>query len=217
MEDFDGLEEWLKDFAAAATQTDLHGMLNRGIFESYKAHRKQMLEFPEVELVGEAGNASGSLVPAATVARISATDFVSNHDLQDEVFGPYCLAVICKDANELTAACKALHGQLTGTFYGTDADLQEKSEAIEALKMQGGRLAFGGAPTGVEVNTAMQHGGPFPATTDARFTSVGTQAIYRFVRPLAYQNWPETALPPELQKENPLGLWRSVNGIPGKH
>lgn len=217
IEDFDGLDEWLNDFAAAATQTDVHGMLNRGIYESYKAEKKGMLEFPEIELVGEAPTSQGELVPAAAVAKIPAADFIRNHDLQDEVFGPYCLAVICKDTAELTEACKALHGQLTGTFYGTEEDLQEKAEAIEALQTQVGRLAFGGAPTGVEVNSAMQHGGPFPATTDARFTSVGTQAIYRFVRPLAFQNWPEAALPAELQKDNPLGLWRSVDGIPGKH
>lgn len=217
IEDYDGLDPWLNDFAAAAMQKDVHGMLNRGIYESYKAEKKGMLEFPEIELVGEAPTARGELVPATAVAKIPAADFVRNHHLQDEVFGPYCLAVICKDRAELTDACKALHGQLTGTFYGTEEDIKEKAEAIEALKSQVGRLDFGGAPTGVEVNSAMQHGGPFPATTDARFTSVGAQAIYRFVRPLAFQNWPEAALPAELQKDNPLELWRSINGIPGKH
>jgi 2,5-dioxopentanoate dehydrogenase len=218
VQEYEGLDEWLNGFAQEVAGIGVHGMLNRGIYESFKATKKKMLELPEVELVAESNPAQGeALIPRSGVAKIDAAEFIQNPDLQDEVFGPYCLVVVCKDSNEITQACKSLHGQLTGTVYGELEDLNANPEAIAALQMQVGRLTFGGAPTGVEVNSAMQHGGPFPATTDARFTSVGSQAIYRFVRPLAYQNWPNEALPEELQDGNPLGLWRAVNGVPGKH
>ena len=104
-----------------------------------------------------------------------------------------------------------LEGQLTATLMATDEEMVSKTELVEAVKDICGRFILNGVPTGVEVCLGMQHGGPFPATTDARFGSVGADAIKRFVRPLAFQNWPDTLLPDALKEANPLGIWRTVN------
>jgi NADP-dependent aldehyde dehydrogenase len=114
---------------------------------------------------------------------------------------------------EIVELAKSLKGQLTATVHGTEEDLEEYRELIEILQLKAGRLVINGFPTGVEVGYAMVHGGPFPATTDSRSTSVGTNAIYRFTRPLCFQDFPESMLPPELQLHNPLGIYRTVDGM----
>ena len=106
-----------------------------------------------------------------------------------------------------------LEGQLTCTILGTDAELPQYEELLEILKSKCGRLILNGVPTGVEVALSMHHGGPFPATTDSRFTSVGADGIRRFARPVCFQNWSNQFLPEELKDENPLGVWRTVNEI----
>jgi NADP-dependent aldehyde dehydrogenase len=105
-----------------------------------------------------------------------------------------------------------LQGHLTATVHGTAADLEEYRGLISMLETKVGRIVINGFPTGVEVCPSMTHGGPYPATTDARSTSVGTGAIKRFARPVSYQGFPQTLLPSALQDGNPLGLWRLVNG-----
>ncbi|MEJ7616706.1 MAG: hypothetical protein WKF30_06990 [Pyrinomonadaceae bacterium] len=104
-----------------------------------------------------------------------------------------------------------LHGHLTATIHGTDEDLREFAWLVTLLENKVGRLVFNGFPTGVEVCASMQHGGPYPATTDARSTSVGAMAIKRFARPISYQNFPQEALPVELRDANPRGIWRLVD------
>ena len=116
------------------------------------------------------------------------------------------------DRDELLAAAESLEGHLTGTILGTEADLADYADLIAVLETKVGRLLFNGYPTGVEVSHAMVHGGPYPATSDSRFTSVGSQAILRFVRPRCYQGFPQAALPEALRDENPLGIWRLVDG-----
>lgn len=103
-------------------------------------------------------------------------------------------------------------GHLTATIHGTDEDLREFADLVAILETKAGRLIFNGFPTGVEVSHAMVHGGPYPATSDSRFTSVGTQAIFRFARPVCYQSFPDVSLPDEIKNENPLGIWRMVDG-----
>lgn len=105
-----------------------------------------------------------------------------------------------------------LEGHLTATIHGTPEELAEYTDLIDVLEQKVGRLLINGFPTGVEVCHAMMHGGPFPASTDSRSTSVGTNAIYRFTRPVSYQNFPENLLPDELKDANPLQIWRLVNG-----
>ena len=113
---------------------------------------------------------------------------------------------------ELRRVADALEGQLTATLLLDDGDLDVAHQLLPVLERKAGRILANGYPTGVEVCSAMVHGGPFPATSDGRSTSVGTQAIWRFVRPVCYQDFPDAALPPELQSANPLGLMRLVNG-----
>ncbi|HTR03828.1 MAG TPA: aldehyde dehydrogenase (NADP(+)) [Thermoanaerobaculia bacterium] len=132
--------------------------------------------------------------------------------LGDEIYGPATLAVRCASRPELLQLARSLHGHLTATIHATEKDLAEFAELVAILRRKVGRLVFNGFPTGVEVCPAMQHGGPYPATTDARSTSVGTAAIERFVRPVCYQDFPQAALPEELQDGNPRGLWRLVDG-----
>merc|ERR1719506_1886265 len=104
-------------------------------------------------------------------------------------------------------------GQLTSSLFGTEGDLMKNQHLIAAISRRVGRVVFNGVPTGVAVCDSMQHGGPFPASTDARFTSVGTAAIYRFARPISYQGMPEALQPPELRNHNPLNIVRVINGI----
>ncbi len=132
--------------------------------------------------------------------------------LQNEVFGPSTLLVTYSANHDLLAAAQSMEGHLTATIHGTEQDLEENRDLVALLESKVGRLLFNGFPTGVEVCHAMVHGGPWPATSDGRSTSVGTQAIYRFVRPVCYQDFPEAALPDELKNANPLGILRMVNG-----
>ncbi len=116
------------------------------------------------------------------------------------------------DREQMLAAARALDGHLTATILGTEDDLREYTELISILETKVGRVIFNGFPTGVEVTHAMVHGGPYPATSDGRSTSVGSQAIFRFARPVCYQNLPQDALPAELKDENPRKIMRLWNG-----
>lgn len=138
---------------------------------------------------------------------------LSDPRLADEIFGPTTLLVACNGQKEMLAAATALEGHLTATIHGTEEDLIAHRDLIAVLESKVGRLLFNGFPTGVEVCHAMVHGGPYPATSDGRSTSVGTQAIFRFARPFCYQDFPDSALPAELQNGNPLGITRMVNGV----
>ncbi|MFO0378444.1 MAG: aldehyde dehydrogenase (NADP(+)), partial [Cyclobacteriaceae bacterium] len=146
------------------------------------------------------------------VVSVSAKEFLKNPLLAEEVFGPFSLIVKCADRNELHTVVNLLHGQLTCSVMGSEAEIAEYESMINVLVEKAGRLIINGVPTGVEVCPSMNHGGPFPATTDSRFTAVGTDAIKRFARPVAFQNFPNALLPDELKDGNPLGIWRVANG-----
>jgi NADP-dependent aldehyde dehydrogenase len=128
------------------------------------------------------------------------------------LFGPATLIVGCASAEELEQIAQKMAGQLTATIHGTEEDLAQHQKLVSILEQKAGRLVFNGFPTGVEVCPAMHHGGPYPATTDAHFTSVGSAAIARFARPVCFQNFPDSALPVELQHKNPRNIWRLVDG-----
>jgi NADP-dependent aldehyde dehydrogenase len=142
----------------------------------------------------------------------TAQTFLCHRELAEEVFGPSTVVVRCGSSDELHTAVRSLEGQLTATIHGTPADLAAHAWLVSTLEQKAGRLIVNGFPTGVEVCASMQHGGPYPATTDSRSTSVGTAAIHRFARPVAYQNFPQASLPLELQDANPRGIWRLVDG-----
>lgn len=146
------------------------------------------------------------------VFTVTQKDFIANKQLSHEVFGPATLIVLCNNVNEIGEILNDMEGQLTATVHATGADEKQIQPVIDLMKEKAGRVIFGGFPTGVEVCDAMVHGGPFPSTTDGRSTSVGTAAILRFVRPVAYQNFPSHLLPDALKNNNPLHILRKVNG-----
>jgi 2,5-dioxopentanoate dehydrogenase len=189
-------------------------MLTPGIASKYNQAIEQRVAGRRAKLIAgnnkNSENTSASC--AATVFRVSLDDFLQHPELAEEVFGPTTVLVHYGTESDLLPAAQQLQGHLTATIHGTEEDLARAHELIRVLETKVGRIVFNGFPTGVEVSHAMVHGGPFPATSDGRSTSVGTQAIWRFVRPVCYQDFPDAALPPELQKSNPLGLMRMVNG-----
>ena len=137
---------------------------------------------------------------------------MNDPSLDEEVFGPTTLLVQHSSREEVLDIARALEGHLTATIHGTAADLREFADLVAILEDKVGRLIFNGFPTGVEVSHAMVHGGPYPSTSDGRSTSVGSQAILRFARPVCYQDFPDNSLPEELKDANPLGIWRMVDG-----
>ena len=171
-------------------------MLHRGIREAYVSDVGRRSRIAGVRPFGEVGEAGSGACLAAPV--LLCTDFTSFHksrELSEEIFGPAAVLVGCADREELLTAARRLCGQLTATLHGTTGDFSTFSELPGILEVKAGRLICNGFPTGVEVSPAMVHGGPYPATTDSRFTSVGTVAIQRFLRPVCYQNFPPALLP----------------------
>jgi 2,5-dioxopentanoate dehydrogenase len=138
--------------------------------------------------------------------------FLREPELHEEIFGPATLLVKCSSQTDLIAFAKQLKGQLTATLHADEADMELAAQLAEILRTKVGRIIWNGYPTGVEVCPAMHHGGPYPATSDARFTSVGTAAIQRFVHPTCYQNFPDALLPIELRNKNARKIWRMLNG-----
>lgn len=191
-------------------------MLHPGIFKNYVEKRGNALGQESVETVAVAEKDPQLNEAAPTIASASGATFMNNPVLHQEVFGPYSLVVRCEDAAEMLAVANRLEGQLTATFMATENDIRNNTELVEAVKNICGRFILNSVPTGVEVCLSMQHGGPYPSTTDSRFTSVGADGIRRFARPIAFQNWPDQLLPDELKDENPLGIWRTVNNEPRK-
>jgi NADP-dependent aldehyde dehydrogenase len=143
---------------------------------------------------------------------IEAKNYLGNTKLTHEMFGPASLIVIGSE-EEITQAMGELEGQLTGSIHGTSSDFHTYQSLIHLLEQRVGRLVFNGFPTGVEVCHSMVHGGPYPSTSDGRSTSVGTMAVNRFTRPVAWQNCPQELLPQELRNGNPLAIPRMLNGV----
>ncbi|MBA1189087.1 aldehyde dehydrogenase (NADP(+)) [Pseudomonas entomophila] len=186
-------------------------LLNAGTLRSYSSGVQRLMQHPGVQhLAGaeQAGNEARAQLFKADVSLLLQGDAL----LQEEVFGPTTVIVEVANEAELRQALEALHGQLTVTLLAEPQDLQRFAPLVPVLERKAGRLLLNGYPTGVEVCDAMVHGGPYPATSDARGTSVGTLAIDRFLRPVCYQDYPDALLPLALQNANPLGLQRLVDG-----
>lgn len=213
----EALQQFIHDLGKAIRQCIPGLMLHQGIAGAYSRNREAALMQENVHLVAEPENGSGeedSLYGQPTLATVDGKTFLGNPLLHKEVFGPYSLVVRCASEAEMLEVARQLEGQLTCTLMATDEEVRSHTELVNALKNLCGRLIWNAVPTGVEVCLSMQHGGPFPASTDARFGSVGADAIKRFARPLAFQNWPDALLPDELKNGNPLGIWRTVNNEP---
>ena len=207
------LEEFVKALSANISEIAPSTMLNEGICLNYARNKNHVLEQAGVQLEGMSNLLNKDSEGRPTVASVSGTAFLENPALSEEVFGPFTLVVKCESDEILSAVVDSLKGQLTATIMAEESEMERYMPWIDRLQERVGRILFNGVPTGVEVCPAMQHGGPFPATTDARFTSVGTAAIKRFARPIAFQNWPAALLPDELKDGNPLGIWRTVDGV----
>lgn len=206
-------DSFIEHLAKAMSGKPEDVMLNEGICNNYFTGKEKMLEVPGVHQEGVEKKDRSGWRGQPTVASVSARDFMANAEvLQHEVFGPFTLVVKCADVAACANVVKMLDGQLTGTIMGTESEIEANSTLASALQNKVGRILFNGVPTGVEVCHSMHHGGPYPATTDSRFTSVGTAAIKRFARPVAFQNCPAGLLPAPLQNENSDKIWRLLNG-----
>lgn len=190
-------------------------MLTEGIAKNYGKLAEEATGESGVELLAASAVKNEALQnqSQARVAQVKASDFIKNPKLREEIFGPYSLLVVATDLSELEKAIEVLDGQLTVTLMAAEGELKNHATLLNNLTDKTGRIILNGVPTGVEVCAAMQHGGPFPATNDSRFTSVGSTAVFRFVRPLAYQDWEQDLLPDELKDGNPLGIFRTVNQL----
>lgn len=204
-------EAFIQKVSEALQQAVPATMLNQTICGTYYTARQQLLSTQGVETVWKNDGGKEDYKGGASLAKTTAENFVQNNSLQNEVFGPFSLVVICKDENELKMALQSLHGQLTATIIGTTDELNRFRGCIDLLTARVGRVIYNGVPTGVEVCHAMMHGGPFPSTTYSHFTSVGTEAVKRFLRPVCYQDCPEELLPDPLKDENPLRILRKLN------
>jgi NADP-dependent aldehyde dehydrogenase len=189
-------------------------MVHAGIKAAYDAALAAVAAIPGADVAARASghgpNAATEAQPALIVADAAA--FAAHDRLGEEIYGPATLAVRCSSGEDLLASARRLRGHLTATVHATDGDLAAFPGLLPILAGKAGRVVLNGVPTGVEVTHAMHHGGPWPATTDARATSVGTAAILRFARPVSFQDVPDAALPEDLRNANPRGLWRLVDG-----
>ncbi len=208
--------EALDKFRAAAT-TALQGktgatMLTPGIHAAFKHGVEKLGQEAGVTLLARGQTGGTACAGQAALFETDAANFLANPALEDEIFGAASLIVRCGDIGQFRQIAEHLDGQLTATMFLTESDRDSAQALLPVLERKAGRILINGFPTGVEVSHAMVHGGPFPATSDSRSTSVGAGAIDRFLRPVSYQDLPAYLLPAALKDENPLGLWRVRDG-----
>lgn len=215
-----GSEAFTSRLAELMNQTAAAPMLNRNIAAAYQSAVSERSSYPQLNSrVIQSDNTQNQPNLCSSRPALFETDaanFVRHSELQAEIFGPSTLLVHAQSREDILSVARQMEGNLTATIHGTEQDLREFVDLISILETKVGRIIFNGFPTGVEVCNAMVHGGAYPATSDGRSTSVGGRAILRFVRPVAYQDFPETALPPELRDANPLGIWRQIDGRQSK-
>ncbi len=202
-------EEFITTLTRQIIASDEHVMLHTQIAEKYKHNLKDMHD-AGIELSTSPNTLS--LTGTNAMARCTGAEFLTNPTLQREVFGPFTLLISCTSFAELERCLRSLRGQLTASIFCSASELLEHAVLVDALRKIAGRVIFNGVPTGVTVCPSMHHGGPYPAATDSRFTSVGIDAIYRFTRPQVFQNWPDNALPDALKNKNPDRINRRVDG-----
>ncbi|MEC5126037.1 aldehyde dehydrogenase (NADP(+)) [Verrucomicrobiales bacterium BCK34] len=189
-------------------------MLHAGIHNAYRSGIESRCENEDLQILGHssADPDDAKLEAAAYLFETTQQGLVNDPTLLDELFGPCSTLVSCGGSDDMIAVAKSLEGSLSVTIHGTEKDLSDHRDLIAILQTKTGRLIFNGYPVGLEVCHSIHHGGPYPATTHSHYTSVGTRAIERFVRPVCYQDWPDALLPIELQNANPRGVLRMLNG-----
>lgn len=186
-------------------------MLHPNIIGAYESNKAKALAQPELSVIADYGTDVQTNYARQAITTVEGKSFLENTALHQEVFGPFSMIVQCENAKQLETIISNLEGQLTGTVIADNDEASNYALVIAALKNRVGRVIFNGVPTGVEVCPSMVHGGPYPASSDSRYTAVGVNSINRWVRPFCYQDWPNDLLPDELKNENPLGISRLVN------
>ncbi|MFH6771071.1 aldehyde dehydrogenase (NADP(+)) [Gaetbulibacter aestuarii] len=190
---------FIETLAEKTTDLDAQCMLHPNIKKGYEEHGTLVASQSGTETVKKIEKVTGANDAASQICKVSGDEFLKNPKLHTEVFGPFSLVVSARDEAQLIEIINGLEGQLTGTIMAEKEDYPTLGPIVEALEYRVGRLVFNGVPTGVEVCPSMQHGGPYPASTDSRFTAVGTSAIKRWVRPVSYQSFPQELLPEALK------------------
>jgi NADP-dependent aldehyde dehydrogenase len=212
-----GLELFLQTLREQILHIKPEPMLHTGIYKAYVEKRAAAISQEGVDMEAVSTIDAAYEEASPTIAVTDAGHFLANPLLHQEVFGPYSLVIRCRDMAEMEQVADAMEGQLTSAIIATPEEVITFDSLVDKIRSACGRMIFNGVPTGVEVCLSMQHGGPYPACTDSRFTAVGGDALKRFARPVTYQNWPEELLPDELKTSNPLNLVRTVNNEPGRH
>ncbi|WP_035483488.1 aldehyde dehydrogenase (NADP(+)) [Gaetbulibacter saemankumensis] len=195
----DKTNAFLNSLAEKTVAIEAQCMLGPNIKKSFVENSASIVEQKGVQVLGTIDGKLEANYAASHVVTVSGTEFLANPKLHQEVFGPFSLVVTCSDENQLLQIVNGLEGQLTGTIIAEEEEYSELYDLIDALENRVGRIIFNGVPTGVEVSPSMQHGGPYPASTDSRFTAVGTGSIKRWVRPVSYQSFPKELLPTYLK------------------
>jgi len=208
----DSLTQFINTLSSEIVKIEPSCMLHPHIIGNYEKNKQTVIQQDGLKIKADYQNEVATNHARQTIVTVEGATFLNNTTLHQEVFGPFSMVVTCKDEQELERIISQLEGQLTGTILGESEELQNYSDIIDALQNRVGRIIFNGVPTGVEVCPAMLHGGPYPSSTDSRFTAVGIHAVKRWVRPFSFQSWPNEMLPNELKDENPLGITRFVNG-----
>jgi alpha-ketoglutaric semialdehyde dehydrogenase len=209
----DALQQFITALGKDIQQVAPGKMLHPGIAKAYAEKNATALAQTDVTTISQSATPAKQNEGMPTIASASGKVFLNNPVLHQEVFGPYSIVIRCSNMQEMIEVVKHLEGQLTATLMATSNDIVNNNELVEEVKNICGRFILNSVPTGVEVCLSMQHGGPFPATTDSRFSSVGADGIKRFARPVAFQNWPNNLLPDELKNENPLSIWRTADNM----
>ncbi len=188
-------------------------MLHPNIIGAYETKKKIMQKQEGLETTASFSDEITANFGRQAITTVEGATFLKNTALHQEVFGPFSMVVQCENTQQLEEIITHLEGQLTGTVLAENEELENYGKVINALENRVGRIIFNGVPTGVEVCAAMVHGGPYPASTDSRFTAVGINSIKRWVRPFSFQSWPNEMLPDELKNENPLKIFRVIDGV----
>jgi len=206
------LLQFIAQVSDAILQIKPSVMLHPNIAGAYEINKQKAISQSEVVVAASFKDNTQTNFASQMIATVEGKEFLENSTLHQEVFGPFSMVVQCEDENQLEEIISQLEGQLTGTVISDENEVANYPKVIAALQNRVGRIIFNGVPTGVEVCPSMVHGGPYPSSTDSRFTAVGIHSIKRWVRPFSFQDWPNHLLPDELKNENPLQISRSVNG-----
>lgn len=208
----ESIDKFYSKLSESISELPAATMLTSNILKAYNEGVQKTLTIPYVEELASGLESNSVNTATPKVFKTSIENFINNEILAEENFGPSSVLVEATSKNDILEAARNLEGHLTATIHGTDQDFEDYKELFDILELKVGRILINGFPTGVEVCHSMVHGGPYPATTAPQSTSVGSNAIKRFVRPVCFQDYPDAFLPDALKAKNKLNIWRLVNG-----